>query len=341
MHRQTQLLALLLAIVLAVSACNSAAAANPSPTSAAPDKVILQLNWIHDNAWSGFYMAEKNNLYRQENLEVEMRTVFDEQGNFIDTKEAVRSGQAHFGIISADNLLVARANGLPLVAVATIYQQHPLALVSLSDKNIVRPQDLIGARVHVSPNSQIVFDALLASQNIAANQLQEIERTDYSTQPLFDGSADVIDAWVTNELPLLDAAQQPYNAIFLSDYGIEMYPNLIFTTEELILTQPKLVERFVRATVGGLRAAVDDPERAAQLTVEYNAELKLGEQQEAARHSLPLIKPAGSEPGMMTPEAWETAQSLLLDLGVLSEPVDLSAAYTLTFLNKVYPERAS
>jgi len=327
-----------LLLMVLTAACGTAQSVQPTATPApvVTEKVVLQLNWTHDGAWSGFYVADRDGFYQNAGLEVEMRVVFDADGNFLNTIDEVVADRAQFGIASADQLLIARAAGQPVVAIASLYQRHPLALVSLADKNITRPEDLIGKTVHVSANSQVVFKALLLSEGISASQVNIVERLDYTTNPLTDGTADVIDAWVTNEIPLLELAEQPFNAIYPADYGIELYPNVIFTTEDMILNHPDTVASFVAATVQGLQGAVADAEHAAALTVEFNPELTLESQVLAANQSLPLIQPANSQPGMMRAESWETAQEILLNEGLLSEPVDLTSAYNLTFLDRAY-----
>jgi ABC-type nitrate/sulfonate/bicarbonate transport system substrate-binding protein len=83
---------------------------------------------------------------------------------------------------------------------------------------------------------------------------------------------------------------------------------------------------------------LDAPEEAAAVTVTYNAELDLESETESMTRSLPLLKPAESRPGMMKAENWEITHQILLDQGVLAEPLDISQAYTLDFLNKVYAE---
>ena len=147
----------------------------------------------------------------------------------------------------------------------------------------------------------------------------------------------MIDAWVITEIAELAAAKQEINLILPSDYGIEVYPNVIFTTEEMISGNPEVVERFVRATVRGLQNAVDNPKVAAELTFnKYAPERGLEVEQIAMQRAVPLLKPTDSSPGMMKPEVWETTHQILLDQKILSQPLEINSAYTLAFLEKVY-----
>ncbi len=330
-----QVLILLFGFAFALlTSCSS----NPTSTPATPaTPVKFQISWLHSIAFVGGYLAQENGYYADENLNVEiMPGGLDEAGNFIDPIERVTSGKADFGVIDSTILLKARADGVPVVAVASIYQRHPLAFTSLRAKNITRPQDLIGATVQVSFNSAVIYQALLAAQDIDPAQVNTVNRTDFTPGPILKGEADVIDAWVITEIAELAAAQQDVNLILPSDYGIEVYPNVIFTTEEMISKNPGVVERFVRATVRGLQNAVDNPKVAAELTFnKYAPERGLEIEQIAMQRAVPLLKPTDSSPGMMKPEVWVTTHEILLEQKILSAPLDIDSAYTLVFLEKV------
>ena len=325
-----------LTVVLILGALVLGACGSDKEKEVKETPVSVQLNWIDDHSFAGFYMAETNKHYADEKLKVDLQLAFDADGNYIDPRQAVASGQANFGIAEGGELLQARADGLPLVAIATIYQRHPLALVSLADKNITGPQDLVGQRVQVSANNMVIFLALLESQGIAPEDVQISERTDYTLQPLLDDETDVFDAWVTNEVPALIDSGHEINMIFASDYGVETYPNVIFTSEDMINNQPAVVEKFLRATLKGMQDALDDPQAGAKLAVDRDPTLDLKSQTEGMQRSLPLIVLAGSKPGLMTPEIWQITNQMLVDQNMLSAPLDVNQAYTLDFLNKIY-----
>jgi ABC-type nitrate/sulfonate/bicarbonate transport system substrate-binding protein len=323
------MMALVLA-ALVLGACGS----DKKETKETP--VSVQLNWTDDIAWSGFYMAEAKNHYADEKLKVDLRLAFDADGNYIDPLQEVASGRADFGVADGGELLQTRANGLPVVAIATIYQRHPLALVSFSDKEIQEPKDLVGARVQISAGNKVIFLALLKSQGIAPEDMTISDRTDYTIQPLINDESDVIDGWVTNEIVVLAEGGYEFNMILASDYGVENYPNVIFTSEDMIKNKPDVVERFLRSLLKGLQDAVDDPQGATDLTIARDSSLDAGFQAEGMQRSVPLVVVAGSQPGRMTPEIWQMTYQMLVDQNMLSAALDVTQAYTLDFLNKIY-----
>jgi NitT/TauT family transport system substrate-binding protein len=334
-HKSFIIAALVALLLVACSSGETEAEGSDAPM----DSTSIQLSWIHTIEFSGFYLAEEEGHYVEENLDVEVLAGgFDDDGNYIDPVSQVLEGKADFGVNEAAVVLQARAEGAPLVAVAALFQRHPLALVSLAEKNIVRPEDLVGQRVQASASgSDILLKALLAAQEIDPAQVDISERLDPSIAPLLNDEADVIDGWVINEIVTLSAEGYEYNTILASDYGIDMYPNVIFTTEDMIANRPDVVERFVLATLRGIRSAVEDPERATDLTLERNPERDPEFELESMRRAVPLFTPTGSQPGTMTDKMWLRTYDILLDQGIV-QPMNVKDAYTLAFLEKIYGE---
>jgi NitT/TauT family transport system substrate-binding protein len=202
---------------------------------------------------------------------------------------------------------------------------------------------LIGKKLAIDLEAAtgVSYLALLASQGIQPSQVNQVPRTSFTNDQLTNGEVDVLDAFITNQPVQLEMAGYNLNTILASDYGIEMYPNVIFTTEATIANKPDVVERFLQATVRGIQSAIDNPKQAAAEAVAYNDKIKLESEFASMNRSLPLLKPAGSQPGMMQAKAWETAHQILLDQGILKEPLDIKNAYNLTFLEKVSHRQAA
>lgn len=323
-----------LSILLAACGANGT---NDAADNESLEQVSVQLNWVFDTYWVGFYMATDLGYYTENGLDVELRDVFDEDENFIDVIDEVTSGRAQFGVIDTSTLLNARAAGSPVVAIGTIYQRHPLAILSLEENNIVVPQDLIGKTAHISGNSLAMFTALLQANDINPADVNIVERTEFTTAPLTSGDADVIDAWVTFELTTFVVEGTAFNAIYPFDYGIDMYPDLIFTSEEMIENNPEVVQNFLEATLRGIQVTVDNKSQAVEHTLEWAGEnVNSEEVDEALSRAIPLFIPVRSSPGLINSEIWDFGQSLLIDMGILEGSVE--GAYTLQFLNAIYAD---
>jgi NitT/TauT family transport system substrate-binding protein len=311
-------------------------AAATATAQARVDDVRVQFAWTHSFEYAGFYEAVERGYYTDQAINIDlMEGGFDQEERFLDPIQRVADGEADFGITSADQLLVARADGRPLIAIAAIYQRSPVVLISLTESGILRPQDLVGKRVFVMDND-ILYAALMASQDIDRSQIEEISQFDFTGTALINGDTDVISGWITEEVVALRAQGYDLNLIFLGDYGINVYFQVIFTTEEMINNRPDLVERFLRATLPGYEAAINDPDHAVDLVLQYEPSLDMDYQRAAMQTAIPLIKSGSSPVGMMDEYTWAFTQELMLDQGILVEPLDPDP-YTLEFLEKIYP----
>jgi ABC-type nitrate/sulfonate/bicarbonate transport system substrate-binding protein len=317
----------------ALAACAPAATA----PAAAATKVKVQLSWLHNVEFAGFYMAQSKGLYAKENLVADLgEGGYDSGGNYIDPQAEVLSGKADFGISDGGGLLAARAKGKPLVAIATIFQRQPMSITSLAEKKLTRPQDLIGKKVMVSSVSMVPYLAMLKSQKVDPASINTIPRTDFTTAPLISGEADAVDGWIITENLDLQSQGHAINTILVSDYGIEMYPDVIFTTEDTVKNKPDLVLKFLRATLAGYQAETNDPVTTTDVGLTYTKDITKDLFTKSIELSLPLVKPAGSQPGMMTDNAWKITKEIMVEQNLLDAGFDLAKAYTLDFLNKVY-----
>jgi ABC-type nitrate/sulfonate/bicarbonate transport system substrate-binding protein len=333
-------LVLLAFTAFSMAGCGSASqAASKEPLT----KTSVQFSWVHTIEFVGFYEAIRQGYYTDANLDVRLDGGgFDADGAYIDPVKQVVEGKSDFGVAGADVILAARAQGQPVVAIAAIYQRSPVVLISLAEKNIIRPQDLVGKRVDTEPGTtvDVAYRALLVSQEIDSSQIIETPRTDFTVNPLFNDETDVLSGFITNDGVQAQQRGAELNFILMSDYGIDIYSNVIFTTEDMIKNKPDMVKAFVEATIKGMQWAVDNPEAAAENVIDLYGESMepdiKNSQHAGLLASLPLLNPAGSRPGMMAAEDWELAHQFLFDQGILKEPLEIGAAYNLSFLEAVY-----
>jgi ABC-type nitrate/sulfonate/bicarbonate transport system substrate-binding protein len=209
---------LFIMVALGLAGCGSS---NEATTAAGPlTQTTIQLGWVHTMEYAGFYMAEEKGYFADENLSVKIiEGGFDADGKFIDPISQVVSGKADFGMVDGNTLLTARANGASVVAIATIYQRNPVAFISLAEKNIIKPQDLIGKKLAIDLETAtgISYLALLASQGIDPSQVNQVPRTSFTNDQLTSGEVDVLDAFVTNQPIQLELAGYSLNTILASD----------------------------------------------------------------------------------------------------------------------------
>lgn len=141
----TSALRLLLPLLLYLSASLHAEPATLQPVS-------LQLKWYHQFQFAGYYAALEQGYYREAGLDVTIREGHPERDPVAD----VVSGKADFGI-GASELLLARAQGAPVVAVAVIFQHSPLILLARRRPDVDSVHDLIGKTIQIVPHEHELF----------------------------------------------------------------------------------------------------------------------------------------------------------------------------------------
>jgi ABC-type nitrate/sulfonate/bicarbonate transport system substrate-binding protein len=331
------LIALVLLVCFTAVGCGLAAA--PTPTVEPSVPVRVQLAWTHEYSSAFFYAAELNHHFDEEHLDVSLSEGGFVDGSYVEPIDEVLSGEFDFGAASASGLLQARADGKPVVAIATIFQRNPTAIISLPESDINQPQDLIGKTVAVAEGGATrVLQTMLISQGIELDQVTIIPREGFGIEPLINHDVDALVGWIINEGVLVREAGEEPNFMLMNDYGISDYNIIIFTTEENVTERPEVVERFLRALIAGLQDMVDNPEQSADYTLQFNDQLDRAEQLSRLQASIPLINPARSQLAMMEPDAWSRISEVLVDSDILTNAVDPATAYDLSFLNTIYSQ---
>ena len=295
-----------------------------------PAEITVQLKWYHQAQFAGFYAADQNGYYRDEGL----RVSFLEGGPEVDLNNSVLDGTAQFAVAGADALIVSRAEGNHLAAIAAVYRRNPLVFFAMADSNITRPQDFIGKRIRVSPFQQSLFTAMMSKVGVSSDQYTVVccER-----KPFFS-DIDVSEGYLTNEVLAAQQAGYKLNIIYPDDYGVHLYADTIIASDDFIADKPDLVRRFLRATLKGWRWAIENPEEAAVLALNYDPALNPDLQEAQMLAGIPLINTGEDQIGWMRSDVWQGMIGWLREQGILTESVELDDVYTMKFLQQIYRE---
>lgn len=294
--------------------------------------VSLQLKWLHQAQFAGFYYADQAGFFAEEGLDV----TFLEGGPSINGVERVLSGEADFGVTGAEQILLERSLGKPLVAIATTYRLNPWVLVSLAESGIDRPEDLLGKSVAIGGNIGAV--QVRAMMSFLGLNYDELNIVPYSLDlaPFYAGEVDVVPAFSAGSLvPILHTGHK-LNLIWPNDYGIHFYSDTIFTTEKMIAEKPELVTAFLRAALRGHRMAVENADQATEHSMQYLKDADPAIQSEMILASMPLINTGEDHIGWMQREVWAGMYATLREQGFLEADVDVDAVYTNGFLETIY-----
>lgn len=292
------------------------------------DSVSLRLKWIHQAQFAGYYIADKEGVYRDSGLKVEINPA----GPNISPIQMVTSGANDFGIIGGSELLEARMNNVPVVAIATIFQKNPSALISLKKSNINSPRDLIGKRIGVSyGNDEDIYREFLRLNNIDAAQTTEVASVPGPSQLLSD-RVDALMAYALSVPVQLDLQGIETNVMHLADDSNPAYGDTLFTTEEMIRKHPEKVRKFVQASLEGWRMALANQTAAVDEVMRINPSLDREAQAGYLKGSESFIGNLNAL-GKSNGETWERMQTVLLRTKKDGVKLDVSEVFTNQFIN--------
>lgn len=202
-----------------------------------------------------------------------------QHGEEPDGANLIAAGQLDFGMISGEQVILARARGLPLVYVYAWFQEYPVGIVVPDNLGISSVRDLTGRKVGIPGRFGASYTGLLAL--LAANDMTE---SDIQLEPIGFNAPDVVCLsgveasviYINNE-PL--QIQQRAEAGMCGDItGVTVFPvadaanmvsNGITTSEMAIAERPELVRAMVRTFDRGLRAVINNPAEAYLLARKY------------------------------------------------------------------------
>jgi diguanylate cyclase (GGDEF)-like protein len=284
----------------------------------AADAVTLQLKWVHQFQFAGYYMALEKGFYRDAGLDVTLRPN-GYNGHYVSPVEAVLSGDATYGI-SNSGLVRDYAQGKPIVALAATLQHSAVSWLVLDRPDIRNLHDLVGKRLMtVFPLGESVeLLAPFLGEGITLDQLNLVQ-TGFDLQPLIDGKVDAYDAYVTNEPYQLEQKGIAYQLIDPRTYGIDFYGDVLFTSRKELLLHPDRVQAFRRASLKGWNYAMNHiPETITLIRSRYAPEKTVAQLQFEANAMLRLMQSDLIDIGHMNRWRWQRIAEFQLDQNTAS-----------------------
>jgi len=293
---------------------------NPIYAAEKLESVTLQLKWLHQFQFAGYYAAKEKGFYAEEELDVFLKERDPRKGYV----QAVLDGKAEYGVADA-GLLLDRMLGKPVVLLKQIFQHSPLVYLSLKDSGIISPYDMAGKKVmfdkedHRAPLVGMLMDTLGSLDKITAVPHS------FNMEDLTSGNVDVISAYITNETFSFKQQGIHVNIINPQNYGIDFYGDNLFTTKEEVKKHPERVEKMIRATLKGWEYALKHPDEIIDIIIKkYNPKLTREKLSFEAKMTDLMILSELTPLGSVTPHRYEQIAEIFVKGGLAKPVVDLS-----------------
>ena len=320
-----------IATVLVVAVIIGGCGEDTSQSSTEPTqvKIKLALDWYPNANHIGLYIAQEKGYLSEEGLEVEMYTPSDPS----TVLQTVGAGQDDFGISYQPDILLARAQGVPVVSIAGMVQ-HPLnSLMSLESSGIVRPGQLKGKKVGYPgiPTNEPLLGTMLKADGLAGLEDVELVNVGFNLGPsLISGQVDaVVGAYWTHESILLENQGHKVNVMRMEDWGVpDYYELMIVTSESKAKDDMATLTKFLRAVRRGYEDAMDDPQKGVDtLVAGTKDEIDETVDRPGADLLVPLWKPQSGAFGNQDIARWENFTKWMQDVGLLSTELEATDAF--------------
>ena len=295
-------------------------------------RVRLPMGFIADPQYAPFYVAVDKGYFAEEGFEIEFDYSFETDG-----VQLVGNGDLPFAIVSGEQVIMARAQEIPVVYIMEWFQKFPIAVISRAEANIQEPADLSGRTVGIPGffgASYVGYVGLLSANNLQEADVNASEIGFSQVEAFLSGQVESVVGYANNEPLQLAAQGEAIDVIYVSDY-IDMVANGIITSESYMNENPERVQDFIRAVLRGLDDTLNDPDAAYEITKKYVEGLDDG-RKDVLDASLEMWQ--AETLGLTDPVSWEQTQAVLLQIEFIDAPLEfLEDSFTNRFILTAQP----
>ncbi len=336
MFRTARWVLLIVLITLLVAGCT------PVRQASAPDAhdaVALGVGFVPNVQFAPLYVGVAQGFFADEGIDLTLAYGFEN-----DYLTLVGTGENDFMIASGDQVILGRAQGLPVRYVYNWYSHYPVVLFAKSEAGISTPADMAGKRIGLPGTygaNYVALRALLEAANLTEQDIQ-LESIGFTqAAAVSQGTVDAAVDYAVNGPVVLAQAGIATTVITLDDV-LTMPANGLVTNEEVIAQKPDLVARLARALSRSIAWTLANPDEAFAIALQIVPEA--GGANEAANRavfdaSLPYWAPApGRTPGSTLSAEWESAAAFMQRTGLAGDLVPAEELFTNQFAEEAAAE---
>ena len=232
-------------------------------------KVTLQLSWLDQFQFAGYYMAKQKGFYEELGLDVEIKPF--EFG--IDIPKEVNDGKIDFAV-GRETLILERIKNPNIVALYALFQSTPLILISTKESGINSINDFSNKRIMttIDDASEVSLKAMITSNKIKLENLTFLKHT-HNIDDLINKNTDVISAYISKSPYILQEKGVEYNIFDPKKYNFDMYSDMLYTNQNIINYDLNTVLLFKKASLKGWEYAYSNLEESVDVIYDkYNTQ---------------------------------------------------------------------
>lgn len=301
--------------------------------------MTLALDWMVNGSHAPFYVAVDKGFYKSAGFNVEIVRGYGSG----DTVKKVAAKLAAMGICDFATLVTSVVREkTPVKAVAAVYGKAMLGILYLKESGIKVPKDLEGRKIARSASGASVnmFPAFIRANQMDRSKISEVVVDATSFLPmLLSRQVDAVLEQSVHQGRFQKAAEEggqkvTVMAMLYSDFGLETYGNVIFTQNDLIEKDPKMVRDFVQASLKGLAYSFDHPEESVSILSKTNPQVT----KERSLEELVAMKATWTDAtlkaglGFMSPERTKVSVDNVVSALGLEKPESIDLVYDGKFV---------
>jgi NitT/TauT family transport system substrate-binding protein len=304
--------------------------ANTEPPAPQEFDIRLPVGYIPNVQFAPLYVSIDKGYFKDENINLTLDYSFE-----TDAVALLGADELKFAIASGEQVLLARAQGLPVTYVMAWYQKYPVAVASKSGSGLLKPEDLRGKVIGVpvlSGASYIGLKTILEAGGLDEGDVSLGVIGFTQVEMLATDRVDAAVVYVANEPVVLESQGYPTDLIRVDDY-LTLVSNGLITNDKTMNESPELVRGMVRALLRGMSDVITTPDEAYQISTKYVETLAAadeGVQKQVLARSIALWQ--ATRLGAIDPVAWTNMLSILRTMGLVQVELDVTDAFTDEFL---------
>lgn len=292
-------------------------------------EINVVLDWYPNALHAFIYTAIERGYYADEGLDVKVQ--FPSNAN--DALSLVAAGKAEIGLYYEHDIIQAVANqGIGVKSIGAVVQSPLNIILSLAEKNIQSPADLVGKTVGYAGTALSEALVYTMMQDVGAD-ISDVEMVDVGFELMSSMTTGNVDATigclVNHEVPQMEEEGFDVNYFMVNEYGIPNYYEAVFlASDSMIESEPDVLAGFLRASAKGFDDFKADPDACLQILLnnqnEENFPLSPTVEKQSCETLLPLMETGDAAFLSQTEENWQENIDWMYDSGLIDQKVDVS-----------------